>query len=196
MELFEEIRREYEFGIGTIQGVARKLGRPPTAGARGVERCGAGHEVTGCHEHGHGSSRWRLHRRDPGGGPSGATEAAAHGASDLRAAADGATGRAGRGVDGARVRRRAGRRAGPGGREVCVPQTYPWGSEAQVDWYEAVAILGDERVKLQVFSLRSMASGAAFHRAYRAPPSRRFSKAHEVAFRYFGGVFRRCGTTI
>ena len=26
MELFEAIRREYEFGVGTIQGVARKLG--------------------------------------------------------------------------------------------------------------------------------------------------------------------------
>ncbi len=26
MELFEEIRREYEFGVGTIKGVARKLG--------------------------------------------------------------------------------------------------------------------------------------------------------------------------
>ena len=26
VELFEEIRREYEFGIGTIQGIARKLG--------------------------------------------------------------------------------------------------------------------------------------------------------------------------
>lgn len=26
MELFEEIRREYEFGVGTIQGVARKFG--------------------------------------------------------------------------------------------------------------------------------------------------------------------------
>src|ERR1700674_4463343 len=28
VELFEEIRREYEFGIGTISGVARKLGVP------------------------------------------------------------------------------------------------------------------------------------------------------------------------
>src|SRR2546423_12798461 len=28
VELFEEIRREYEFGIGTIQGVARNLGVP------------------------------------------------------------------------------------------------------------------------------------------------------------------------
>jgi hypothetical protein len=26
VELFEQIRREYEFGIGTIKGVARKLG--------------------------------------------------------------------------------------------------------------------------------------------------------------------------
>ena len=26
VELFEQIRREYEFGVGTIQGVARKLG--------------------------------------------------------------------------------------------------------------------------------------------------------------------------
>ncbi len=26
MELFEEIRREYEFGVGTIQGAARKFG--------------------------------------------------------------------------------------------------------------------------------------------------------------------------
>ena len=26
MELFEQIRREYEFGVGTIAGVSRKLG--------------------------------------------------------------------------------------------------------------------------------------------------------------------------
>ncbi len=26
VELFEQIRREYEFGVGTIKGVARKLG--------------------------------------------------------------------------------------------------------------------------------------------------------------------------
>lgn len=26
MELFEQIRREYEHGVGTIQGVAKKLG--------------------------------------------------------------------------------------------------------------------------------------------------------------------------
>jgi hypothetical protein len=26
VELFEQIRREYRFGVGTIQGVAKKLG--------------------------------------------------------------------------------------------------------------------------------------------------------------------------
>nr|MBA2792524.1 IS21 family transposase [Thermoleophilaceae bacterium] len=72
-----------------------------------------------------------------------------------------------------------------------VPQSYPWGSEAQVDWYEAYAELGDERVKLQVFSMRSMASGGAFHRAYRHATQQAFLEAHELAFRYFGGVFRR-----
>ncbi len=51
-------------------------------------------------------------------------------------------------------------------RETFVPQSYDWGVEAQVDWYEAYADLDGERIKLQVFSMRSMASGAAFHRAY------------------------------
>jgi len=49
--------------------------------------------------------------------------------------------------------------------EVFVPQSYSWGAEAQVDWHEAWADLSGERVKLQVFSMRAMASGAAYHRA-------------------------------
>ena len=51
-------------------------------------------------------------------------------------------------------------------REVYVPQEYGWGEEAQVDWYEAWLELGGERTKVQLFSMRSMKSGAAFHRAY------------------------------
>lgn len=77
------------------------------------------------------------------------------------------------------------------GRKVCVPQSYAWGSEAQVDWYEAYADVGGERQKLQVFSLCSMASGAAFHRAYPRATPQAFLGAHEMAFRYFGGVFHR-----
>src|SRR5262249_24630399 len=76
-------------------------------------------------------------------------------------------------------------------RETFVPQSYPWGSEAQVDWYDAVADLGDERVTLQVFVMRSMASGAAFHRAYRHATQQAFLDAHQHAFHYFGGVFHR-----
>lgn len=47
-------------------------------------------------------------------------------------------------------------------RETFVPRKYSWGQEAQVDWYEAWVDLGGERTKLQVFAMRSMASGAAF----------------------------------
>jgi transposase len=74
-------------------------------------------------------------------------------------------------------------------RSVCVPQTYDWGQEAQVDWYEAVALLGGDEVTLQVFCVRSMASGAAFHRAYPRATQQAFLEAHEGAFAYFGGVF-------
>lgn len=42
--------------------------------------------------------------------------------------------------------------------ETFVPQSYRWGVEAQVDWYEAYADLNGERVKPQVFSMRSMAT--------------------------------------
>ena len=72
--------------------------------------------------------------------------------------------------------------------QTFVPQSYAWGSEAQVDWYEAWAELGGERVKLQVFCMRSMASGAAFHRAYPRATQQAFLEAHEHAFAYFGGV--------
>src|SRR5262249_39152723 len=53
------------------------------------------------------------------------------------------------------------------GRETCVPKTYPWSSEAQVDWYEGYADLAGERTYLQVFEMRSMAGGGSFHRAGR-----------------------------
>ena len=51
-------------------------------------------------------------------------------------------------------------------------------------------IIDGERTKLQVFEMRSMASGGAFHRAYTHATQQAFLEAHELAFRYFGGVFR------
>ena len=77
------------------------------------------------------------------------------------------------------------------GQNTFVPQSYSWGVEGQVDWYEAFADLSGERTKLYVFCLRSMASGAAFHCAYPRATQQAFLEAHERAFAYFGGVFRR-----
>jgi len=77
-------------------------------------------------------------------------------------------------------------------RATCVPQSYQPGQEAQVDWYEAWAELNGEQVLLQVFSMRSMMSGAAFHRA----THRRFSKltkTRSVILEAFSGS---CGMTI
>lgn len=81
-------------------------------------------------------------------------------------------------------------------RETCVPQSYAWGVEAQIDWYEAYADLAGERVNLQVFAMRSMASGAAFHCAHLHATQQVFLEAHELAFAYFGGVFRSYAMTI
>ena len=59
-----------------------------------------------------------------------------------------------------------------------------------MDWYEAWADIGGERTRVQVFAMRSMGSGAAFHRAYLHATQQAFLEAHERAFDYFGGVFR------
>jgi hypothetical protein len=58
------------------------------------------------------------------------------------------------------------RELGLSGRDVFVPQSYELGQEAQVHWFEGMAKLGGEVVKLQFFAMRSMGSGDAFHRAY------------------------------
>ena len=77
-----------------------------------------------------------------------------------------------------------------GSRELYVPQSYEPGQEAQVDWFEAVAKLDGEVRKLQIFAMRSMASGDAFHCAYTHATQQALLEAHELAFAYFGGVFR------
>ena len=82
------------------------------------------------------------------------------------------------------------REMGLGGRDVFVPQSYEWGQEAQVDWFEATVKLGGETRKLQIFAMRSMASGDSFHRAYPHATQQALLEAHEHAFAYFGGVFR------
>src|SRR5439155_27002857 len=73
--------------------------------------------------------------------------------------------------------------------ELFDPQSYRWGQEGQVDWYEAYAEVDGEQQKVYVFCLRSMGSGGAFHRAYPHASQQAFLEAHELAFEYFGGVF-------
>jgi transposase len=78
---------------------------------------------------------------------------------------------------------------GLGRAEVFVPQSYRWGQEGQVDWWEARAEIDGEEQKVYLFCMRSMASGGAFHRAYPHASQQAFLEAHEEAFAYFGGVF-------
>jgi hypothetical protein len=92
------------------------------------------------------------------------------------------------------VRRYVGMRKqelGLGRTEVYVPQSYRWGQEGQVDWYEAWAEIEGEQQKVCLFCMRSMGSGGAFHRAYPHASQQAFLEAHEGAFAYFGGVFRQ-----
>lgn len=191
VELFEEIRREYEFGIGTIQGVARKLG---------VHRRLVREALTGAVPVVKVPQRRPRPRIEPVAAFIDAIlEADRQAPRKQRHTAHRIYERVQQERPGFLVAEPTVRRyvrqrkaaLGLAARETFVPQSYPWGSEAQVDWYEAWADLDGERVKLQVFSLRSMASGGAFHRAYRHATQQAFLEAHELAFRYFGGVFRR-----
>ena len=71
------------------------------------------------------------------------------------------------------------RELGLSSREIFVPQSYSFGQEAQVDWFEATAKLGGERCVLQFFAMRSMGSGDAFHRAYTNATQQAFLEGHE-----------------
>lgn len=191
VELFETIRREYEFGVGTIQGVARTLGvhrrlvREALASAVPAERKRpqrarpaieplvafidaillADRQAPRKQRH----TAHRIYTRITQERP------------DCRVAEP-------------TIRRYVRLRKAELGllpRETFVPQSYDWGVEAQVDWYEAYADLDGERTKCQVFTMRSMASAGAFHRVYLHATQQAFLEAHELAFAYFGGVFRR-----
>lgn len=191
VELFEQIRREYEFGVGTIVGVAKKLGVH-----RRMVREAIGNALPKPRKRAE-RRRWKMNaaaafvdailegdRRAPRKQRHTAHriwERIQHELPDCK-------------IGERTVRQYVHERKialGMKARETFVPQIYAWGAEAQVDWYEAHADVGGERVKLQVFAMRSMASGAAFHYAYRHATQQAFLEAHERAFVYFGGVFRK-----
>jgi len=191
VELFEEIRREYEHGPGTVKGVARKLGVH-----RRLVREALADAIP--------KAKRKPERPHPALGPliefiDGILAADRKAPRKQRHTAHRIYGRIreempGHAVSESSVRRYVSKRKpemGGRSRETFVPQAYAWGVEAQVDWYEAYADLGGERRKLQVFSMRSMASGGAFHRVYLRSTQQAFLEAHEEAFAYFGGVFRQ-----
>jgi transposase len=191
VELFEAIRREYEFGIGTVQGVARKFGVH-----RRLVREALGHAVPAQNPEGA--------RQRPRIGPvtdfiDQILEADRQAPRKQRHTAHRIWGRLRveqpeHPVAEPTVRRYVRERKKALGllhRETFVPQSYPWGSEGQVDWYEAVAVLNGEPQTLQIFTMRSMASGAAFHHAYFRSTQQAFLEGHQLAFHYFGGPFHR-----
>ncbi|MCU4162288.1 IS21 family transposase [Acidiphilium sp. AL] len=190
MELFEQLRREHEFGIGTVAGVAAKFG----VHRRMVRQALAG-ALPPVHQY---PSRVKPKLDGVVAFIDGVLEADRRALRKQRHTARRIYRRIliefpGASVAESTVRnhvRERKRQMGLVRRETFVPQTYALGQEAQVDWYEAWVDFDGERTKVQVFAMRSMASGAAFHRAYLNATQQAFLEAHEMAFDYFGGVFR------
>lgn len=191
VRLFEQIRREYEKGVGTIVGVSRKFGvhrrmvRDALKSAVPPERKRAPRdspklgpvqefidEIVESDRHEPRKQRHTAHRiwdRVRGQYPNHAV-----GESTVR-----------------RYVSRRKRELGVKGAEVFVPQSYAWGDEGQVDWYESHARLGGQLTKVHTLVVRSMAGGGAFHRGYPRATQQAFFEAQEKAFEFFGGVFRR-----
>jgi transposase len=73
--------------------------------------------------------------------------------------------------------------------EVFVPQVHGPGVEAEVDWGEALVVLGGVSVKVHLFVIRASFSGAAFCQASLVESQQAFLELHVQAFEWFGGVF-------
>jgi transposase len=189
VELYEEIRREYEHGGGTIRGIAKKLGihrrmvreavlsavpmerktpvreRPKLEPAMAFIDAVLEADKKAPRKQRHTAHRiWRRIRAE---------------VPEVKVAES-------------TIRRHVRKRRIALAllhHETFIPQSYVWGGEAQVDWYEAYADICGERELAYVFCMRSMASGGAFHCAFPHASQQAFLEAHERGFLYFGGVF-------
>src|SRR3954462_6597802 len=191
VELFEEIRREYEFGVGTIAGVSKKFGVH-----RRMVREAVGSAIPQLRKK---TKRRRFKLAPVAGFIDQILESDRKAPRKQRHTAYRIWKRICAELPENKVCERTVRfyvqerksALGLVVHETFVPQSYPWGLEAQVDWYEAYADLSGQRTKLQVFAMRSMASGAAFHCAFLHATQQAFLEAHERAFAFFCGVFRK-----
>jgi len=188
VELFEAIRREYQFRRGNGERSGAEVRRSPANGPGSAGRCGT--QTTedyrkSAPETGTGGC---VHRRDPGERSESTAQAAAHGAPDLQPVlAEKPEIKVAEATVRAYVRSQK-VKIGLIHRETFVPQSYTWGQEGQVDWYEMVAELGGERQKVQIFCLRSMAGAGAFHHAYPHASQQAFSGSARTGI----PLFRRC----
>jgi transposase len=73
------------------------------------------------------------------------------------------------------------------GRETFVPLAHPPG-HAQVDFGEAVGVIGGVRQKIHFFCMDLPQSGACFVKGYPAETTEAFLDGHVSAFAFFGGV--------
>ena len=192
VELFEKIRREYEEGVGTIQGVAQKLGvhrrmvreairnaipaqrkkieREPTRLVREVVlfiHSVLEQDLQAPRKQRHTAQRVFERVREQMPQHLVSTRSVRRAVQEWK-------------------QQRQQARA-----EIYISQVYEPGWEAQVDWYEAYAEIAGERRKLQVLCVRSMYSGAAYHRAYERATQLAFLDAQARAFEMFGGVFEK-----
>lgn len=80
-------------------------------------------------------------------------------------------------------------RLGTAGNKGFIPLEPACGKEAEADWGGAVAIIGEEWVRLKFFCIRSKYSGKHFVRFYPCERQTAFFDAHMKAFSFFGGIF-------
>lgn len=74
---------------------------------------------------------------------------------------------------------------------VFLPLEFDPGTDAQVDWGEAMAIIGGEEVTVQLFFMRLCYSRRLFVRAYPSQKQESFLDGHVHAFHFFQGVPHR-----
>lgn len=73
-------------------------------------------------------------------------------------------------------------------KHVFIPLEYELGSNAQMDWGQAMAIIGGQKVNIHLFAMVLSASGAPFLMAFPNEKQEAFLEGHHQAFTFFGGV--------